>query len=368
MKVIQILPELQSGGVERGTLEVGEYLVSQGHESIVISNGGRMVSELEAAGSRHIQLPVHQKRLSSLKQVKVLRKLFEREQPDIIHMRSRIPAWLTWLAWRKMHPQTRPRLVSTVHGFNSVNFYSKIMTRGERVICVSDSVRQYILTNYELPSSERYVTIHRGVDKAQYHSDFRPSDDWLNQWHEDYPETKGKYLITLPGRITRLKGHEDFFQIIARLKDSQFHGVIAGGAHPKKQDYLASIQSKASEMGIADRITFTGHRGDLKEILSHSDLVLSLTQQPESFGRTTLEALTLGTPVIGYGHGGVGEILDQLLPEGMVQFGQTDAVAQKIQNWAKCPPTPNAVNPFTLQQMLEGTVGLYQELLAQARN
>ena len=104
MKVIQILPELNSGGVERGTLEVGKYLVDQGHESIVISNGGRLVAQLEAEGSRHITLPVHKKRLSSLKQVKVLRRLLEQERPDILHLRSRLPAWLAYLAWRKMEP------------------------------------------------------------------------------------------------------------------------------------------------------------------------------------------------------------------------------------------------------------------------
>ena len=101
MKVIQILPELNSGGVERGTLELGRHLVEHGHQSLVISNGGRLVEPLEAAGSRHISLPVHKKRLHSLKQVNVLRALFEQEQPDILHLRSRVPAWLAWLAWRK---------------------------------------------------------------------------------------------------------------------------------------------------------------------------------------------------------------------------------------------------------------------------
>jgi hypothetical protein len=148
MKVIQILPELESGGVERGTLEVGIYLVEQGHQSIVISNGGRLVEQLEAEGSRHISLPVQKKRLSSLRQVKVLRRIFEAEKPDIIHLRSRVPAWLAWLAWRKMDPKTRPRLVTTVHGMYSVNFYSKIMTRGEAVICVSNSVKDYVIKNY----------------------------------------------------------------------------------------------------------------------------------------------------------------------------------------------------------------------------
>lgn len=94
MKVIQILPELNAGGVERGTLEVGKYLVEHGHESIVVSNGGRLVAQLEAEGSRHITLPVHRKRLSSLKQVNILRQLFEAEKPEILHLRSRLSAWL----------------------------------------------------------------------------------------------------------------------------------------------------------------------------------------------------------------------------------------------------------------------------------
>ena len=98
MKIIQLLPERESGGVERGTLEISQHLVEQGHESIVISNGGRLVEQLEAEGGRHITLPVHKKRLSSLRQVKVLRALFEAERPYIIHLRSRVPAWLTWLA------------------------------------------------------------------------------------------------------------------------------------------------------------------------------------------------------------------------------------------------------------------------------
>ena len=119
MKVIQILPELNAGGVERGTLEVGKYLVEQGHESLVISNGGRQVAQLEAEGSRHITLPVHKKRLRSLKQVKVLRELFEKERPDILHLRSRLPAWLAWLAWRKDGPSSPARRLDH-HGARDV--------------------------------------------------------------------------------------------------------------------------------------------------------------------------------------------------------------------------------------------------------
>jgi glycosyltransferase involved in cell wall biosynthesis len=367
MKVIQILPELESGGVERGTLEVGQYLTEQGHESIVISNGGRLVEQLEAEGSRHITLPVHKKSLGSLRRVKVLRRIFEAEKPDIIHLRSRVPAWLAWLAWRKMDPKTRPRLVTTVHGMYSVNFYSKIMTKGEAVICVSNSVKDYVLKNYPGVPEDKLTVIHRGVDPSELYYDALPSDEWLTEWHAQFPDTKNKKLLTLPGRITRLKGHEDFLQIIATLKDSGYHGLIAGGAHPKKIQYLEEIKALAQEMGVADRVTFTGHRSDLQNIISISSIVLSLTQQPESFGRTTLEALALGKPVIGYEHGGVGEILDALLPSGKIPLGDTEGAINLIKAWETHPVKPEKTYPFTLAKMLSQTTDLYQTLAASSR-
>ena len=365
MKIIQILPELNSGGVERGTLEVGKYLVEQGHESLVISNGGRLVAQLEAEGSRHITLPVHKKRLGSLKQVKVLRQLFETEKPDILHLRSRLPAWLAYLAWRKMDPQTRPRLVTTVHGFNSVNAYSKIMTRGEAVICVSKSIRDFVLEKYPDVSAERLVVVHRGIDPQTYDPSFKPSQEWLEKWSAEFPETRGKQLLTLPGRITRLKGHEDFLHVLASIKDQGYHGIIAGGADPRKQDYLNEVKRKVDEMDLKPFVTFTGHRSDLKEILASSCIVFSLTQQPESFGRTTLEALALGIPVIGYQHGGVGEILDALFSEGKVQLGDTRSIIHRINEWetSDSPPIPSQETPFTLQAMLEATLQAYTQLL-----
>ena len=361
MKVIQILPELNAGGVERGTLEVGKYLVDQGHESIVISNGGRLVTQLEAEGSRHITLPVHKKRLSSLKQVKVLRRLFEEERPDILHLRSRLPAWLAYLAWRKMDPQTRPRLVTTVHGFNSVNAYSSIMTKGEQVICVSNCVKDYILKHYPKLPKKKLQVVHRGVDPSLHPFDFQPCPDWLKSWHREFPETQGRKLLTLPGRITRLKGHDDFLKLVDRLPDN-YHGVIAGGADPKKANYLAEVEATIQSAGLERRVTLTGHRSDLREIMAISYIVLSLTQQPESFGRTTLEALCLGRPVIGYQHGGVGEILNQMFPQGKVDFGDVDSILGKIEDWDNQPERPLNINPFTLEKMLNDTIALYDDL------
>ena len=363
MKIIQMIPEMESGGVERGTLELAQHLGKLGHESIVISGGGKMVKQLEACGTRHITMPVGRKRLSSLLLVPKLRRLLAEEKPDILHLRSRVPAWLAWLAWRGMDPTTRPRLVTTVHGFNSVNRYSEIMTCGERVICVSESIRDHVLKHYPRVPADKLRIVHRGIDPAEYPHGYQPSPEWLEGFQREFPETKGKRLLTLPGRITRLKGHEDFARILKELAvDQSIHGVIAGGAHPKKAAYLDEIRTLFESHGLSDRITFTGGRSDLREILSISTVVLSLTTQPESFGRTTLEALGLGIPVAGYDHGGVGEQLSQLYPAGRIPPNNPAAAAKVIQILLDNPPPVPAQHPFTLQAMLEGTMAVYREL------
>ncbi len=136
MKVMQLLPELNSGGVERGTLEIARALVAAGHESLVVSNGGRMVSQLEAEGSTHLTLAVHKKALSSLWQIRPLRKLILQHQPDIVHVRSRVPAWLTHFALKRHSCKANVHiLISTVHGFYSINRYSQIMTQSGKSHC-----------------------------------------------------------------------------------------------------------------------------------------------------------------------------------------------------------------------------------------
>ena len=366
MRVVQLLPELNAGGVETGTLETARSLVQAGHESIVISAGGRLVKSLEADGSRHILRPVHKKRLGSLRQVKALRTFFETEKPDVLHLRSRLPAWLAWLACRKMSPQTRPRLVSTVHGFYSVNAYSKIMTCGEVVICVSNSVKNYILKNYPDVPKKKLAVIHRGVDAAKYPRGYRPSAVWLAQWRRDFPQMKGKYLVTLPGRFTRLKGQFDFVKLIAALKSYGLpvHGLLVGETHPRKLGYREKVRAALQSAGLETNCTMLEHRGDLREIMAVSDAVVSCAVKPEAFGRVTLEALSMGRPVVGYDHGGVQEQLDALFPAGKVPVGDTATMSQKLIAWQKNPPVPKKENPFTLESMLSKTLRIYQNLIA----
>lgn len=369
MKVIQILPELISGGVERGTLEVAARLVRDGHESLVISHGGRQVADLEKAGSRHLTLPVHRKALASLGQIPRLRRIFAEEKPDIIHVRSRLPAWLVWLAWKSMNPRTRPRLVSTVHGFYSVNAYSAIMTRGESVIAVSESVKGYILKNYPHTDAAKLRVIHRGVDPADYPVGFVPAAAWLAQWNKEHPELEGRIPLLIPARLTRWKGQEDFLRLIARLiaLGKPVQGLIAGEPHPKKLAFLDELKTLAASLGISEDITFLGHRSDLREVMAVSELVYSLSTDPEAFGRVSLEALALGKPVIGYGHGGVAEQLEVIFPTGLVPVGDVDATLAATLDILENGKKPAPIGPFTLQRMLDSTLEVYRNLLASPR-
>jgi glycosyltransferase involved in cell wall biosynthesis len=366
LTVLQMLPALASGGVERGTLEVGKYLVEHGHRSIVMSAGGCLVQQLEREGSEHVAWSVgHKSLLTPLRYVWKLRRFLLDEKVDILHIRSRMPGWVAYLAWKGMNSATRPHLVSTVHGLYSRNVYSAVMTKGERVIAVSETVRSYIHDNYPRTPMAHVRVIPRGIEPDLYPRNFQPTPEWLAVWRQSHPQLIGKKVLTLPGRITRLKGHEDFIDLIARLKaiGEPVHGLIVGGAEQKKQRYLDELHSKVNQLGLTTDITFTGQRGDMREIMSASDIVLSLSTKPESFGRTVLEALSMGVPVIGYDHGGVGEQLARFFPQGRAGLGNMDALVRQsraIQADTRIEPC-NALP--TLQDMLKDTLSVYEECL-----
>ncbi len=364
LTVVQVLPALESGGVEKGTLEVGRYLAQNGHRSIVISGGGRMVAQLEREGSEHVQWPLGAKRLTTLRYIWKVREFLARERPDILHLRSRLPAWIGYWAWKGLPQESRPHLVTTVHGPYTPGRYSAVMVRGERVIAISDTIRDYILRNYPWVDPNIIRIIPRGVDPAAYPHGYQPPAEWLAKWRAQYPQLEGKYVIMLPGRLTRWKGQEDFIKIIAGLKQRglQVHGVIVGDAHPRKQYFAAELRAQVRAAGLENDITFTGYRSDLREIMAISDVVLSLSREPEAFGRTTLEALSLGVPVAGYNHGGVGEQLAAILPEGCIPVGDVGQAAELVRRWLPEPPPVPQTQPFTLERMLNDTLNVYREL------
>ncbi len=366
LTVLQILPALDVGGVERGTLEIAQALVKAGHRSIVISAGGRLVQQLRDEGSEHIDMAVGKKSLWTLKYVQELRALFRKEKVSVVHARSRLPAWISWLAWHGMNPVNRPRFITTVHGPYSVNPYSRIMVRGERIIAISEFIRDYILKNYSGIDPAVINVIPRGVAPEQFPHGYKPSATWLASWQEKYPHLAGKFLMTLPARITRWKGHEDFIEILQQAVQHglSVHALVAGAPHGRRQTFYEELIRKAGLYGLANHITFLGHRDDLREIMAVSDVVFSLAQEPEAFGRTALEALSLGVPVIAYDHGGASEVLSALFPAGRVSPLNTRAAFQLLEQFIAARPVVPARNPFTLERMTSNTLALYERLCA----
>lgn len=368
--VMQLLPALESGGVERGTIEIAAALIAAGHKAIVVSGGGRMVAELEALGAEHITLPIGKKSLTSLRYIPILRRLMREKQVDIVHLRSRLPAWLGYLAWKKLDPATRPRLVTTVHGPYTPNFYSAVMLKGERIIAVSDMIVAYIQRHYPWVEPTRVTRIYRGVDPLAFSPEYHPDQAWSARWQAAFPQVSGKWVITLPGRITRWKGQLDLLEIVARLKAEGIpvHALIVGGAHPRKQQFLQEIEAEISRRNLGDDVTLVGQRSDLKDIMAISDVVLSLSTEPEAFGRVSLEALSLGRPVLGYAHGGVGEQLAAMYPAGAIALGDIDAAVTTLSGWYRdgAPEVPSE-RPFTLATMQAQTLALYRDVYASPR-
>jgi glycosyltransferase involved in cell wall biosynthesis len=363
LTVMQVLPALDAGGVERSTLEIGAALVGAGHRSLVVSAGGRLVPRLEGAGSTHVTLDVGRKSLRTLRHVRSVRALIERERPDILHLRSRLPAWIAHFALRGLRGPP-PALVTTVHGLNTPGRYSAILTRGERVICVSETVRGWVLQHYPEADPDRLRVIERGIDPRAFPHGHRADARWREDFLARHPAVAGGILLTLPGRGTRLKGHAIAIRLLAALRrrgiDARLLLLGAGGTG--RDGYLQELQRLANELGVADRLVVTPPRDDVRDVLSVSDLVLQLSTQAEAFGRTAAEALSLGRPVVGFDHGGIGEILARNFPEGRVAWNDEKALLATAQALLRDAPAVPVYRGATLAQMQQQTLAVYAEL------
>jgi len=365
LTVVQLLPALEAGGVERSTLEIAEALVRAGHRAIVVSNGGRLLPELEALGAEHVALDIGRKSPLAFRHVPALRKLFADTKADIVHARSRLPAWLAWFALRGMNATSKPRFVTTAHGLNSPSRYSAVMTRGERVVCVSNSVRDYLLQHYPGIDPAKLVVIPRGIDPARFPRKPWPDRDGRAQVAAQFPQLGGNGpLLLLPGRGTRLKGHADALRLLARLRGEGLDARLwmPGAREAGREAYVAEMEALLQSLGVAGAVAMTPPTDAIAEAYAASDLVLQLSRKPESFGRTVVEALAIGRAVLGWGHGGVGELLRELQPEGAVALFDDDALASKARALLAQPPSSPATIPYTLHAMQEATLGLYAEL------
>lgn len=371
LTIVQMLPELEEGGVEQGTLELGKYLARHGHRSIVISGGGRLVGQLQAEGSEHVLWHVGRKSPLTLRYILWLKKFLLREQVDILHLRSRVPAWVGYLAWKSLPASLRPRLVTTFHGFYSVNKYSAVMTKGEKVIAVSRAIEDHIESTYQVPA-EKIVLIPEGID-VDYFDPHQVSRQRLQRLSEAWEISNSHTsLIMLPGRITRLKGHDLFLQSLALIKDLPWTAIFVG-EFAKKSSYENELKQQIDALGLSQRVIFSGHCTDMAAAYLLSTVVVSATStQAESFGRTAVEAQAMGRPVIATAHGGSLETVLQQQSGWLVPPGDAEAFAAALrealtdadvlQKYGATGATWVRKN-FTLALMCKRTVALYKSLI-----
>ena len=358
MKIVQILPELNEGGVERGVLELSRELVKKGFESFVISDGGKLVNQIINDGGKHIRFGVCSKNpLNTFNRVLGLKKILKELNPDIVHVRSRVPAWLFYFANKTL----KIPVVSTVHGFNSVSFYSKIMTKADHIICVSSAIKEYIQKNYNTPEAKISI-IPRGVDLTNFNPNNR--DEKFIKEFKDRFDLNEKFIISAVGRVTQLKDLETFIKAIAIVQQNMPHciGLIVGGIRRDKNGYFETLKKLIKSLNA--NVIFTKSQSKISQIYSLSDVIVSSSKKPESFGRSVAEAIALNTPVIATNHGGVLDIIQENINGYFFKIGDYKELANKIIKAKKLKFDGQSYikENFSLEMMVKETIKVYKNL------
>lgn len=358
MRIVQLLPELNEGGVERGVVELNREYVKLEIESYVISAGGKLENQINIDGGKYIKFDVCSKNIfTAFSRVSALKKILKELKPDIIHVRSRVPAWLVHFANKNLNI----KVVSTVHGFNSVGFYSSIMQKSDAVICVSNSIKEYIQKHYQTPEN-KITVIPRGIDLEL----FNPksiSNDFINSFKKEN-HLGDKFIISSVGRVTQLKDYETFIKAISLVKKEipNVVALIVGGVRSDKQDYLNSLKKLVNELNLEENIIFTGSQSKIAEIYALSNVVVSSSKKPESFGRAVAESIAMNTPVIATNHGGVKDIIIENENGFFFEVGDEKELANNILKARNLSfDGYNYISSnFSLGNMLERTLEVYK--------
>ena len=370
--ILQVLPALNMGGVERGTVEITQAIAEAGWRAVVASSGGPMVADVERAGGEHVTLPLDSKNpLAMWRNVGRLSRLIRDKRVSIVHARSRAPAWSACYAARR----SGARFLTTFHGFYSARTrlkrrYNAIMTRGERVIAVSGFLADHIAELYGV-SRSRLITIPRGIDPEVF-DPARVSAGRVERLREAWLAGDDGPVVMLPGRLSRWKGHLTVVEAMARLGRRDVHCLLVG-AEAAGGGYARVVRKAIDDAGLAGRVRFAGICTDMPAAYRLADVVVVASTEPESFGRAAVEAQAMGRPLVATEHGSTRETVIHGETGWLVPPGDADALAGAIGEALALPPARrrgmaeaamrHVRTRFTLDSMRRDTLAVYAELL-----
>ncbi|MBO4520454.1 MAG: glycosyltransferase family 4 protein [Alphaproteobacteria bacterium] len=329
--IIQILPRLETGGVERGSLEIASALQDAGWTSVVVSGGGRLVRDLEKLGTEHITLPVYSKNyFTMLRNAKRLAEIITEKKADIVHARSRAPAWSAKWACQK----TGVPLLTTFHGaynlgpFKIKKKYNKVMTDGVLTIAVSNFIKRHILSNYETVEENNIRVIHRGADVERFDRT-KVSQERLIALSQKWRVPEDLPVIMLPGRLTRWKGQLILLEALSKMHHKELRCLLVGSDQGRK-GYRRELERKIKKLGLSGVVQIVDHCSEMDVAYMLSDIVVSASTDPEAFGRVVPEAQAMGRIVIGPNHGGATETIRDGETGFLFEPGNADDLAAKL--------------------------------------
>jgi len=372
--VLQVLPSLgASGGVERGTVEIAQAIVESGGRALVASAGGPLEHELHRVGAEHITLPLASKNPFTLySNIGRLAQIIEDAGVDVVHARSRAPAWSAYFAAKRMK---RP-FVTTFHGTYSLGGalkrrYNAIMTRGNRVIAISSFIAGHIRRYYGVPANKIRI-IHRGVDLYRFDPN-RVSAERVVALANAWRLTDGYPVVMLPGRLTRWKGQTVFIEAMAKLDRRDIRCLLVGGDQGR-EEYRKELEQLVERHGLGEVVRIVDHCDDMPAAYMLTDLVVSASTDPEAFGRIIVEAQALGRPVVASDHGGAKETVVEGKTGWLVPPGDSEALAAAVEkalalsNEARAELSDKAISNvrenFTKDAMCVKTLDVYNEVLS----
>ena len=369
--VLQVLPHLNSGGLVSGAIEISEALQKAGMNSFVASEGGRREREITKVGGKVINFSLGSKNpLIIFLNIYKLSKIIKKYKINIIHARSRAPAWSAYFAAKKMGIP----FVTTFHGTYSIQNklkkkYNSVMVKGDRVIAISRFINSHILSNYNI-NKEKTVIIHRGVNIEQYNY-FKVSNERLISLSKKFNIPEDCFVILLPGRITRWKGHKLFIEAINKLQRSDITCLIVGDFQGRNK-YYAELERLIDQFKLKNNFRIIPNQIDMAAIYKLADVVVSSSLEPEAFGRVVAEAQAMGRPTVAVNHGGGPEIIIDGLTGWLFKSGNANDLADKINKALSLNKNDrdkmamNAIERaklnFNNEMMCEKTLQVYAEL------